>query len=317
MLISRKPMGSMLLSPHKYLSISKERELAAEFDIDLIESADIDQFRAELPNAEVVLMTPYARLTADDFPVMKRCRGVIRYGMGYDNIDVTAAAAAGIPVANVPGTASEEVASHALALGLALVRRLHEGADAISAGGWNGAIAYDTPKISELSVGVLGMGRIGHLLAQYWAALGASVKANDPFATFTDIPSASVEEILTGSDLISLHVPLTAETRHMISAETLASMKKGAVIVNVSRGGLIDEAALADALTSGHIGGAGLDVFSEEPLPADNVLRSAPRVILTPHIAWRSNRASAAVQEGAVARARLVLSGQPLIDVVN
>jgi D-3-phosphoglycerate dehydrogenase len=117
--------------------------------------------------------------------------------------------------------------------------------------------------------------------------------------------------------VVSLHLPLNDDTWHLVSADVLERMRKGAVIVNVSRGGLIDEEALAAALVSGHIAGAGIDTFSQEPLAADHPLRSAPNTILTPHVAWRSNRSTGALQEGAVQRARLALTGQPLIDLVN
>lgn len=307
-------LGTILMAPHQYPNLDRERALAEEFGLELIEAKDRQEFRASIPDAAVVLVTPYARVEAEDFAAMKHCRAVVRYGIGYDNIEVSAAT---VPVSIVPGSASEEVASHALAMGLALARRLPQGSAAISAGGWAGSVGYDAPKLTELEVGVLGMGRIGRYVAAWWAALGARVRAYDPFAEFANVPSASVREILEGSDVISLHVPLNEDTRHIISADTLATMRKGAVIVNVSRGGLIDDVALAEALTSGHIAGAGLDVFDEEPLPEGHVLRGAPNVILTPHVAWRSNRSLDALQEAGVSRARSALRGEPIPDVVN
>jgi D-3-phosphoglycerate dehydrogenase len=150
-----------------------------------------------------------------------------------------------------------------------------------------------------------------------YAALGARVRAYDPFTEVTEVRSATLEEILEGSDIVSLHLPLSDETRGLVSADVLQRMRRGAIVVNVSRGGLVDEVALADALTSGQIAGAGLDTFSTEPLPADHPLRDAPNTILTPHIAWRSNQSTGALQAGAVERVRRVLTGQPLIDVVG
>jgi D-3-phosphoglycerate dehydrogenase len=150
-----------------------------------------------------------------------------------------------------------------------------------------------------------------------YAALGARVRAYDPLTEVSEVRSATLEEILEGSDIISLHLPLSDETRGLVSAGVLRRMRRGAIVVNVSRGGLVDEVALADALTSGHIAGAGLDTFSAEPVPADHPLRQAPNTILTPHIAWRSNRSTGALQAGAVERVRRVLTGQPLIDVVG
>jgi D-3-phosphoglycerate dehydrogenase len=150
-----------------------------------------------------------------------------------------------------------------------------------------------------------------------YSALGAQVRAYDPFVEITEVTSATLEQVLETSDVVSLHIPLSDETRGLISADVLSRMRRGAVVVNVSRGGLVDEAALADALASGQIAGAGLDTFSEEPVRDDHPLRDAPNTILTPHIAWRSNQSIGALQAGAVARVRLALTAQPLTDVVS
>ena len=309
--------ATILVAPHQFLDLDRERRLAEEFGAELIVAADVDEFRAGIPEATLVLVTPYARVTAEDFDAMQRCIAVIRYGIGYDNIDVAAARRVGIPVAIVPGASSEEVASHALTMGLALARRIPAGQNAIAGQTWAGSIAYDAPRFSELDVAVIGMGRIGRRVAEWYAALGINVRAYDPFATFDNIPAAPLQELLEQSDVISLHLPLSTETKHLISAQALRRMRKGAVIVNVSRGGLIDEAALAEALASGHIAGAGLDVFSQEPLPADHVLRVAPNLIMTPHVSWRSNRAQEALQAGVVLRCRQALTGETLSDVVT
>ena len=309
--------GTIVVAPHHFPDLDRERALADEFALKLVAAPDVESFRAAVTDAAIVMVTPYAKLTADDFPRMRNCVAVVRYGIGYDNIDVTAAKRAGIPVSIVPGTASEEVASHAVAMGLALVRRLPAGDASIRSGNWAGTIAYETPPISRLEVGVVGMGRIGHHVARMYSVLGAQVRAYDPFVEITQVPSATLQEVLESSDVISLHVPLSDQTRGLISVDVLSRMRRGAVIINVSRGGLIDEAALADALASGQIAGAGLDTFSEEPVPDDHPLRDTPNTILTPHIAWRSNQSVGALQAGAVARVRLALTAQPLTDVVS
>lgn len=315
--MDREGQGTILVAPHHFPDLRRERELADEFGYDLVAAVDVDEFRENLATAEIVMITPYARLTSDDFPSMRNCRAVIRYGIGYDNIDVDAATRAGIPVSIVPGTASEEVASHAFAMGLALARRLPAGDAAIRDLGWAGIIGFDTPVLSQLQIGVLGLGRIGQHVARMYGSVGARVRAYDPFVTESDFELAELSDILENSDVVSLHLPLTPETQHMISEEVLARMRSGAIVVNVSRGGLIDETALAAALKSGQIAGAGIDTFAKEPLDAENPLRTAPNVILTPHIAWRSNRSTDALQDGAVERVRLALTGQPLIDLVN
>lgn len=315
--MSRESNGTILVAPHHFPDLDREQQLAKEFGYELVAAADGVAFRDGLPEAEIVMITPYARLSADDFPSMAKCKAVIRYGIGYDNIDVDAATRAGIPVSIVPGTASEEVASHAFAMGLALARRLPAGDTAIRNLGWAGVIGYDTPVLSELEVGVVGMGRIGQHVARMYAAVGATVRAYDPAVTEGSIEMAELDAVLESSDVVSLHLPLSDATWNLISRDVLSRMRKGAVVVNVSRGGLIDEVALAEALQSGQIAGAGIDTFAQEPLEPEHPLRSAPNAILTPHIAWRSQRSTGALQEGAVERVRLALTDQPLIDLVN
>lgn len=308
---------SLLIGPQQYPSLAREQALAEEFGLDFVVAKDPADFRKRIPAASVVMVTPYAPVEQIDFEAMNNCVAVVRYGIGYDNIDVSAARDHGIPVSIVPGASSEEVASHALTMGLMLARRIPAGQAAIQAGEWAGKIGMDTPRFSRMDVAVLGMGRIGRQVARWYAALGANVRAYDPFASFDDVPTASLEELLEQSDVLSLHLPLSAETRNLVSGEVIAKMRRRSVIVNVSRGGLIDEDALADALHSGHLAGAALDTFTVEPLPAGHVLRAAPNVVMTPHVAWRSDLAMDTLQEAAVHRARLALSGQPLVDLVT
>lgn len=315
--MQRDEQGTILVAPHHFPDLEREHALAAELGYELVAAPDVDAFRAGLAGAEIVMITPYAKLTADDFLKMGKCRAVVRYGIGYDNIDVDAATAADIPVSIVPGTASEEVASHAFAMGLSLARRLPAGDAAIRDLAWGGIIGYDTPVLSQLEVGVVGLGRIGHQVASMYAAVGARVRAYDPFVTESEFALAELADVLENSDVVSLHLPLTDDTWNLVSGDVLARMRRGAVVVNVSRGGLVDEAALAEALQSGHIAGAGIDTFAQEPLDPEHPLRSTPNTILTPHIAWRSNRSTGALQDGAVERVRLAVNGQPMPDLVN
>ncbi|MBC9953530.1 C-terminal binding protein [Leucobacter sp. cx-42] len=309
--------GTILVAPHHFPDLDREHALAEELNYELVAASDEEAFHESLVDADVVMITPYAKLTASDFPTMKRCKAVIRYGIGYDNIDVDAASASSIPVSIVPGTASEEVASHAFSMGLALARRLPAGDEAIRDFAWGGIIGYDTPVLSQLEVGVVGLGRIGAHVARMYAAVGAQVRAYDPFVAESEFELADLTDILENSDVVSLHLPLTDSTWNLVSGSVLARMRRGSVIVNVSRGGLVDEVALAEALINGHIAGAGIDTFAQEPLDAEHPLRNAPNTILTPHIAWRSNRSTGALQEGAVDRVRRALTGKPLIDLVN
>lgn len=309
--------GIILVAPHRFPNVDRERALAAAFGREIVVATDQNSFRDHMAEAEIVMVTPYARMTAEEFGLLRRCKAVVRYGVGYDNIDVAAANGVGVPVTIVPDTASEEVASHALAMGLCLARRIPHGQAAIQAGEWAGVIGLDAPKLSHLRVGIVGMGRIGRLVAKWWAAIGASVHAYDPLATFPEIQSATLKQVLEDSDVVSLHVPLSDETHHLISAEVLEAMRPNAVIVNVSRGGLIDEVALAAALRAGTIAGAGLDTFAQEPLSMDHPLRTAPNAMFTPHVAWRSSTSLGALQEQAVERARRALAGEALPDLVT
>ncbi|MEN4966765.1 C-terminal binding protein [Brucella intermedia] len=309
--------GIILVAPHRFPNVNRERAFAEKFGREIYVAEDQATFRSRMAEAEIVMVTPYAKMTAEEFGMLKRCKAVVRYGVGYDNIDVAAANNVGVPVTIVPDTASEEVASHAFAMGLSLARRIPQGQAAIRAGEWAGVVGLDTPKLTNLRVGVVGMGRIGKLVAKWWAAVGAKVHAFDPMSTFSEVETASLEEILEESDVISLHVPLTSDTRHLISAEVMERMRKNAVIINVSRGGLIDEEALAAALKAGTIAGAGLDTFAQEPLVGNHPLRDAPNTLFTPHVAWRSTTSLDALQEQAVERARRALQGEALPDLVT
>lgn len=307
----------LLVAPHHFQNLDQESSLARELGIELVAATDADHFREALGAAAVVMVTPYVTLTAADIARIPLPAAIVRYGVGYDNIDIASASAAGIPVSIVPDSSSEEVASHAFAMGIALVRRLPAGDSAIREGGWAGTLAYDAPAFSALTVGVIGYGRIGRHVARLYQSIGARVHAYDPYIAVHEDIRVDVDDALTNSDIVTLHVPFSEQTRNLVSKDVLARMKPGAIIVNVSRGGLVDEAALAAALQEGRIGGAGLDTFTSEPLASDSALRAAPDALLTPHIAWRSNLSVHALQAGAVHRARLALTGGELIDVVT
>lgn len=310
-------MSSLVISPHQFPDLVREQALADEFGLDLVVAGDQDELLRALPDASVVMVTPYGRITDAEVAALRSCRGIVRYGVGYDNIDVRAASMAGIPVAIVPDASTEDVATHAFALGMTLARLIPQGQSAIQAGTWAAAVPFTAKRLNELEVGVVGMGRIGRRVAELWTAVGAKIAAYDPAIDLPPDIARGLSEILTESDIVTLHVPLLDATRNLISSETLATMRPSAVVVNVSRGGLVDEDALAAALNSSQIAGAGIDVFLEEPLRSDHPLRSAPNAVLTPHIAWKSSSSLGAIQAGAVERARAALSGQKMQDLVS
>ena len=217
-----------------------------------------------------------------------RARILARVGVGYDNVDVAAATARSLPVTITPGTNHEAVAEHALALLLALTRLVVRDDRRIRQGQWIRSVV--TP-IRGATLGLVGLGRIGQALVPRARGLAMKVIAHDPVpsaiepARRLDVPLVGLNELLANADVVSLHAPMTPETVHLINRERLALMKPTAYLINTSRGGLVDETALRDALTSGRLAGAGLDVLEEEPPPVDHPFFALDNVVLTPHTA--------------------------------
>ncbi|MFC5745781.1 C-terminal binding protein [Actinomadura rugatobispora] len=269
------------------------------------------------------LMVQWAPITAKVLDRLERCRFVGRLGIGYDMIDVEAATARGIAVANTPDYCVEEVAAHTIALVMAAGRRLFPLDRAVRRSRW--AVTEDAPaafRPSRTTLGVVGFGRIGSRTAAHAAALGFPVVVHDPHVTDHVITAAGhrpagLEATLAAADVLSLHVPLTARTRHLLDARALARLPRGAVVVNTCRGGLIDEAALAGAIRDGHLAGAALDVFETEPLPAGSPLRDLPGVILTPHAAWYSPQALDELGERTARQVVDFLDRRPVPSIVN
>jgi phosphoglycerate dehydrogenase-like enzyme len=235
-------------------------------------------------DAVVAGSEPY---NARTFALHPQLRVVARVGVGYDAVDCPAATAAGVAVTIAPGTNQGSVAEHAFALMLALTRHIPARHAALAGGGWNRLMSAP---LRGRTLGLAGLGRIGKAVATRALAFEMKVLASDPvpdraFCSQHGIELVSWERLLAESDFLSLHLPLSAETKHVINANAIAQMKSGAVLVNTSRGGLVCEADLLPALQNGHLGGAVLDVFEDEPTPATNPLRALPNVVLTPHAA--------------------------------
>lgn len=246
--------------------------------------------------AVAILAGPIIALDRDHLERLTACRAVVRYGVGLDNVDVPVADELGIGVGNVPEYGHEEISNHAIALLLALYRKLFVFDAAVRRGGAGAPAPHAVSRLSHCTLGLVGFGRIGRHVARKAKAFGLTVVAYDPYANPEVAEASGVElleldELLRTADCLSLHVPLTAETRHMIGARELALLKPGATVVNIGRGGLVDEDALVETLHAGHIAGAALDVTEIEPLPLDSPLLDAPNVILTPHVAWVSEAA--------------------------
>jgi D-3-phosphoglycerate dehydrogenase / 2-oxoglutarate reductase len=244
-----------------------------------------------------------------------RLRIVARHGVGVDEVDVAAAAARGVLVTNAPGSNSRAVAEHTLALILALVKDLKPFGAAIAEGGWR-AGATQARDVAGLRLGLVGCGAIGAMVAQLAAAFGMTVAASDPALREGGLPgiarAASPLALAAQSDVLSVHCPLLPATRGIVGAEVLAAMPAGGFVVNTARGGIVDEAALAAALDSGHLAGAALDVFDAEPPPADHPLRRHPRVLVTPHVAGVTPGSLVAMGVAAAECIVCALQGRPV-----
>jgi phosphoglycerate dehydrogenase-like enzyme len=260
-----------------------------------MELADPDEgaLRAALPEADGLLVRTRTRVTADLLAAAPNLRVIGRGGVGLDNIDVEAARERDIVVVHTPAAATESVADHTLALLLALLRGTHAADAAIRAGAYaKGRNAFVTRELHSLTVGIIGLGRIGKAVARRCRhGFGCRVLYNDLVAPgYVDFVAESVskERLYEEADVVTLHVPLTEATRRLIDAEALARFRRGALLINTARGAVVDAHAVADALQAGHLGGAAFDVLEEEPPAADDPLLSAPNVVLTPHIAART-----------------------------
>jgi D-3-phosphoglycerate dehydrogenase len=264
----------------------------------------------------------YAKMTARVIENLKRCRIIARYGIGVDNVDLAAATKARILVTNVPDYCIDEVSDHALALLLALARRVAAADAAVKAGAWDVVAHAGIRRLRGRTLGLLGFGKIAKALASKVRPLGMKVMAYDPYLAPEEIgrlgaEAAGLEKLLAEADAVSIHVPLSPETRNLIGERELARMKPAAFLINTSRGGIVNEEALAAALKETRLGGAALDVLSVEPPPADHPLYGAPNVILTPHLAFYSRESVIELQTKATEEVARVLKGEPPRSPVN
>jgi D-3-phosphoglycerate dehydrogenase len=280
----------------------------------------------ELANAvrefDAMIVRSQPKVTAAVLENPGKLRAIARAGVGVDNVDVPAATRKGVVVMNTPGGNTVSAAEHTIALMLALSRRIPAADATMKAGGWDRNKFVGT-QVAGKTLGVVGLGRIGREVARRAVGLDMTVIALDPFVTAAKAAelgletAASLDELLPKVDFLTIHVPLSAETKSLVGAKELGLMKKSAVVLNVARGGIVDEQALADALKAGTIAGAGIDVFSVEPAAADNPLLKAPNVVLTPHLGASTVEAQENVAvEAAQLIADFLLKGQ-VANAVN
>jgi D-3-phosphoglycerate dehydrogenase len=272
-------------------------------------------------DADAILVT-YAKLPGELLRQLTRCKAIGRFGLGVDNIDTKTAAELGIVVTYVPDYCMHEVSDHAMALLLALARKIPFSNKLVQSGRWEMPAVAPLRRLAGQVLGLIGFGNIPRALAPKAKAFGFEVIVHDPYAgkdvfAAGAVEAVSLEALLARSDAISVHAPLTSATRGLIDAAAFARMKKGAVIVNTARGPLIDEPALLAALDSGHLGGAALDVVATEPLPKDSPLIGRDNVILTPHTAFYSVEALEELQTKCATDVASVLSGKPPVYPVK
>jgi len=298
-----------------------------DLDIKLVPSHGVESPESrEIIRSADALMITLQKVTADVIAAMPNCKFIARLGVGLDNIDLPAATKRRIWVANVPDYGVDEVSLHAITLLLSQLRGIPRLVNDTSEGLWDSSVVRPIRRLTGQTLGILGFGRIGRSLAQKASGFGLKILAYDPYLDAAAIQaagaqSADLDTILRESDFISLHLPLTDETKHLINAKTLATMKPTAYLVNTARGGLIDEAALLAAVQAGQLRGAALDVLSSEPPARDNAALQAilkePRILVTPHVAWYSEEAMIDMRRRAAEDVVRVLQGEKPRTPVN
>ena len=270
-----------------------------------------------LQGADAVIVNK-VQVTAEVMAACPNLKYVGLFATGFNNIDVAYAAAHGVTVCNVPGYSTEAVAQHTMALLLAVTDRVHEYNDTVAQGDWirSRTFSYFNIPLMELcgkTMGIVGYGAIGRRVGDMARAFGMKVLVHGrrPIPD-TDVEQVPFEELLRRSDVVSMHCPLNGDSEGMMDAAAFAAMKEGAIFINTSRGGLVDEQALRDALDSGHLLGAGVDVLQVEPMTADCPLYGAPRCIITPHIAWAGVETRRRLMGVVAENLRRFIAGNPI-----
>ena len=308
--------GTVLVTDHVFGDLDAERAALAAIGCTLVQAPDTEaETLAELAADADGLLVCFAHVPE---PVVTAaaaggCRVIARYGIGVDNVAVEAATRAGVQVTNVADYCLDEVADHAMALLLAAARGVVAAAVDVAAGGWT-VPQRGIHRLAGRRLALIGVGRIGSRVRDRARAFGFDVVAYDPYA---DGSVATVEEAVAEADAISLHAPLTVETHQIIGEATLAAMRRRPILVNTSRGGLVDLDAVTRALDDGRLAAVALDVTEPEPLPAGHPLRTHPRAIITPHMSFYSAEAQVELQRRAVDEVVRALSGQPPRCPVN
>lgn len=314
----------VVVTDHNFASLEGERSVAAALNAHFrVFQATTEEAAMDAVQGADVVLVNFAPMTAKVLDTMPKGSVVIRYGIGYDNVDLEAANRRGISVCNIPDYGADTVADHTLSLILALVRKIVQFNTALGSGKWASPPSLAPIRAStDTTIGLIGLGRIGHGVIARLIPFGFPVLAFDPFIDSSVAASKSVElvdldTLFRRAHLISLHAPATPDTYKVVNTDNLKKMQQGSFVVNTARGALVDQDAVLAALESGQLAGAALDVFDPEPLPVDHGLRRHPNAILTPHAAFYSEASLAALQRLAAEEVYRAGRGEPLRCRVN
>jgi D-3-phosphoglycerate dehydrogenase len=309
-----RPLIAVTDSPFPSLDPAKTALARIDPELRVANSTSADDILAVARDADAILVT-YAKLPGELLRQLRRCKAIGRFGLGVDNIDIAAAAELGITVTYVPDYCMQEVSDHAMALLLALARKVPQSNALVQAGRWDMPAVVPIHRLAGRVLGLVGFGNIPRALAPKAQAFGLRVVAHDPYVSQHALAAAGVEgmsfdRLLEISDFVSIHAPLLPATRGLFNAEVFRKMKQGACLINTARGPLVDEDALLAALDSGRLAGAALDVVAVEPLPKQSRLIGRDNVVLTPHTGFYSVEALNELQTKCAADVARVLSGE-------
>ncbi len=307
------PQAKVLLTDYAWPDVQIERQVLEQARLELVVApAQDEDTLARLAEDVAGILTCWAPVTARVIEAARACRIIARLGIGLDNIDLEAAARRGMVVTNVPDYCVDEVAEHTLALLLGLLRGVPHFHAAAKAGSYERECPWPLRRVRGLSLGVVGLGQIGTRVAQLAAGLGMTVLGTS--RSRKSLPEVvtwcPLDELLARADVVSLHVPLTDQTRELLDRRRLFSMKRGSYLINTARGQLVDHQALSDALRQGHLAGAALDVQEVEPPRLEEPPYCLPQVIVTPHVAFASDQSVSQLRRRACEEVVRVLSGQ-------
>jgi D-3-phosphoglycerate dehydrogenase len=316
-----RPLIAVTDSPFPSLDPAKAALARIDPELRVANSASAEDILAVGRDADAILVT-YAKLPGELLRQFRRCKAIGRFGLGVDNIDIAAAAELGITVTYVPDYCMQEVSDHAMALLLALARKVPQSNALVQAGRWDMPAVVPIHRLAGRVLGLVGFGNIPRALAPKAKAFGLRVVAHDPYVSQHALAAAGVEgmsfdRLLEISDFVSIHAPLLPATRGLFNADVFRKMKQGACLINTARGPLVDEDALLAALDSGRLAGAALDVVAVEPLPKQSRLIGRDNVVLTPHTGFYSVEALNELQTKCAADVARVLSGEKPVYPVN